>query len=368
MNGVSGRWFATRALGLPAVTLAVPALAGVLGGFGAAVTVGMLAVLEISMSFDNAVVNATVLRRLDPRWQRRFLTIGVIIAVAGMRLVFPLLVVALTARLGPLDTLRLALSRPAVYAHELTLARPAIAAFGGMFLLMIFLEFVFDDRERHWLAPLERGLARLGRLGGRGSAVPIVALLVLLARTRFGVVAGSSDTVLVAGVLGVVVFLVVKLAGAAVEAHADAAGESPSSVLTGRAALVAFLYLELLDASFSFDGVIGAFAISTNLFVIAAGLGVGALYVRTLTVRLVRRGTIASYVYLEHGAHYAIGALGVVLLTTIGQPAPEGVTGLIGIAFIVAAVISSLVHNRRAPATTIAAVEPESPVEDARLG
>lgn len=363
---------------------AVLAGAGALGGLATVATVAVLGVLEISMSFDNAVVDATVLRRLGPFWQRLYLTLGVLVAVAGMRLLFPLAIVTVTARLSPVDALRLAVSRPAVYAHDLAAARPTIAAFGGMFLLMIFLEFVFDDREVRWLGPVERVLARVGRLD---SAAPVAALLGLLVCAHLGG-GRHADTVLVAGVLGMVVFLLVNGLGSLVGAHAGgeiggaphepSAGRGAAGArLAGRAALVAFLYLELLDASFSFDGVIGAFAISTNLFAIAAGLGIGAVYVRTLTVRLVRRGTMAEYAYLEHGAHYAIGALGVVLLATLAHPAPEYVTGGSGVCLIAAALASSVVRNRRAarraaevPAPAGAPAEPRvrEPVENGEPG
>jgi hypothetical protein len=116
--------------------------------------------------------------------------------------------------------------------------------------------------------------------------------------------------------------------------------------VAGRAAFFLFLYLEALDASFSFDGVIGAFAITQDIFIIATGLGVGAMYIRSITVYLVRKGTLSDYVYLEHGAHWAIGALAVILLVTIKHEVPEVVTGLVGVGFIGAAFISSLIRNR----------------------
>jgi hypothetical protein len=116
----------------------------------------------------------------------------------------------------------------------------------------------------------------------------------------------------------------------------------------GKAAFFLFLYLEVLDASFSFDGVIGAFAITTDPILIALGLGlIGAMFVRSLTVFLVRKGTLADYVYLEHGAHWAIGALSVILLVGIGYHVDEIITGLIGVAFILAAFLSSVLRNRR---------------------
>src|SRR5207245_6010504 len=83
--------------------------------------------------------------------------------------------------------------------------------------------------------------------------------------------------------------------------------------VVGKAAFFLFLYLEVLDASFSFDGVVGAFAITSDPIIIAIGLGIGAMFIRSLTVYLVKKGTLAEYVYLEHGALYAIGALAILL-------------------------------------------------------
>ena len=107
--------------------------------------------------------------------------------------------------------------------------------------------------------------------------------------------------------------------------QAGKAGPSQLAKATGKAGFFLFLYLEVLDASFSFDGVIGAFAITTDPILIALGLGlIGAMFVRSLTVFLVRKGTLADYVYLEHGAHWAIGALAVILLVGIGVPRERG--------------------------------------------
>src|ERR1700744_6292244 len=135
------------------------------GGTGLAVT-AILAVLEVSLSFDNAVVNATVLVRMSPFWQKIFLTVGVAIAVFGMRLVFPLLIVGITAKLNPVEAVRLALKKGepdqhGTYGYLLHQAHPAIAAFGGMFLLMLFLDFVFEERELTWLSWLERPPAKI---------------------------------------------------------------------------------------------------------------------------------------------------------------------------------------------------------------
>ena len=354
-------------MGITVIGLAAAAYFWGADGFG---VVLILSVLEISLSFDNAVINATILKRMTPFWQRIFLTVGVLIAVFGMRLVFPLLVVALTAHIGPQTVISLALdstktSGGLTYAQHLNAAHPAIAAFGGMFLLMIFLDFILGEKEVRWLSWIERPLERIGRLN---QLSVVVSMIVLMLSARF--FAGSgAETVLLAGVAGLTTYLAVnglsELFESAGEEESDedgaeegaaapaASGSGRSAVLVaGKAAFFLFLYLEVLDASFSFDGVVGAFAISQNIFQIALGLGIGAMYIRSLTVYLVRQGTLDDYIYLEHGAHYAIGALAIILMVSIKYSIPEVVTGLIGVAFIGLALLSSLARNRRVAAAS----------------
>jgi hypothetical protein len=340
-----------------AVALLAAGVAFAAGGIDIAGQVLLLAAVEVSLSFDNAVVNATVLGRLSVFWQRLFLTLGVLIAVVGMRLLFPLLVVAFSARLSPAAALHLAFNDPHGYDLRLAAARPEISAFGGAFLLMVFLDFLLAERDLHWLRPLERFSARIGRLE---RLAPVIALGALLAAAMIGRHPDHQvSAVLTAGLLGVIANLLISgLSGLSEDEDAGAedagsAGDGtagaavPRAPLSGRQALFAFCFLELMDASFSFDGVIGAFAFTSNLFVIAAGLGVGALAVRTLTVRLVRRGTLADLVYLEHGAHYAIGLLGALLLASTYRSLPELLTGLLGVGVIAASLASSMVRNRR---------------------
>jgi hypothetical protein len=343
-----------------AVTVVALVVAFLYGGVEGLVLCAILGILEISLSFDNAVVNATVLERMDPFWQRIFLTVGIVIAVFGMRLVFPLVIVGVTAHLNPIDAFTLALqqrpeSDPTSYAALLNAAYPQIAAFGGMFLFMLFLDWMFEDRDITWLTWLEKPLAKIGQLN-RLSIVLALVVLVVLAET----LAADPGVVLVAGSLGLVTYLLVNGLGdffdqaAGVEDTDDGEktshGSGPSQLAkaTGKAGFFLFLYLEVLDAAFSFDGVIGAFAITTDPILIALGLGlIGAMFVRSLTVFLVRKGTLADYVYLEHGAHWAIGALSVILLVGIRYHVNEVVTGLIGVAFIGAAFLSSVLRNRR---------------------
>ncbi len=344
-----------------AVTIVGIVVAGILGGPSIAGIVAILAILEVSLSFDNAVVNATVLQKMNPYWQRIFLTVGILIAVFGMRLLFPLIVVTIAGHISPVQALDLALHHPHQYAAKLTEAHPAIGAFGGIFLLMIFLDFIFEDQEIKWLVPIERPLAKIGKLDQ--SSVIIALLFLIVAATTFG----QHDTVkvLLSGAAGLATYLAVSSLSAlfeseegAVTGGGEAAGEGSAEgddsapvklpANLARMGLFTFLYLEVLDASFSFDGVVGAFAITDMIFVIALGLGIGACYIRALTVYLVRKGTLAEYVYLEAGAHWAIGALAILLFVTIRVHVPDIVTGLIGVGFIGAALLSSIVRNRRA--------------------
>ncbi len=349
------------------ITVIALATALIYGSWSAVAITLILGVLEISLSFDNAVVNARILERMSPFWQKMFLTVGIIIAVFGMRVLFPLLIVGVTAQLNPVEAVQLALEKgpidePGTYAYLLHEAHPQIAAFGGMFLLMIFLDFMFEERDILWLRWLERPLLFVGKL----PMVNVVVALALLA--LFGATSGDHQAVvLVAGIAGLITyFLVTGLGGLFDVGDPEDDGNSFENTgemvaeanrigkqrrlghVAGRAAFLLFLYLEVIDASFSFDGVIGAFAITADPIIIALGLGlIGAMFVRSLTVFLVRQGTLDEFEYLDHGAHWAIGALAVILLVTITTEINEVVTGLIGVVFILAAFFSSVVRNRR---------------------
>ncbi|MEU6521382.1 DUF475 domain-containing protein [Streptomyces sp. NPDC046924] len=351
--------FAVTALGLVAAIL--------FGGWTAFGIVAILSILEISLSFDNAVVNAGILKKMNAFWQKIFLTIGILIAVFGMRLVFPVVIVALSAQLGPIEAVKLAFDDKDQYQQLVTDAHPSIAAFGGMFLLMIFLDFVFEEREIKWLTWIERPLSKLGKVDMLSVCVALIVLLIASvtvganAYQHGGMHVDKAETVLLAGIGGLITYMIVGgLSGyfedkleeeeeREHEAEEKAAREGKprtAVAMAGKAAFFMFLYLEVLDASFSFDGVIGAFAITNDIVLMALGLGIGAMYVRSLTVYLVRQGTLDEYVYLEHGAHYAIGALAALLLITIQYEINEIITGLIGVVLIGASFWSSVRRNK----------------------
>ena len=310
----------------------------VAGALSTTFIVAVLAILEVSLSFDNAVVNATVLKEMTPVWRRRFITWGIAIAVFGMRIIFPLVIVAIIAQIGPIAALVLAATNPDEYSRLLMSAHVSVSAFGGAFLIMVGLRHFFDhEKDIHWITVIERPLARLGRI----EAVELGFVLLLLYVISVRLPEHEQIEFLVAGIFGLLTYIAVDGISAVLDVKSAAAGE------VTRSGAAAFLYLEVLDASFSFDGVIGAFALSNNLFIIAIGLGIGAMFVRSLTIMLVEQETLASYRYLGHGAFYAIIALGMIMFLKTIWHVPEVVTGLIGAAFILAAFFDSIRYNRR---------------------
>ena len=324
-------------------------LNGMTGLISALSITAILAVMEISLSFDNAVVNASVLKHWDKFWKMIFLTVGILIAVFGMRLIFPIVIVAVTADMGMREVIDLALNNPTEYSAKLMAHHAEISAFGGMFLLLVFLNFLFDDKEVHWFSWLERRLAKFGEV----DAMSVFVALAILMLSLTWVNEAQTSAVLMAGVWGIIVYLGVQVVSGLLEGDLEEAEESleksggaavGSAVMKG--GIAGFLYLEVLDASFSFDGVIGAFAITNDVIIIMLGLAIGAMFVRSMTIYLVDKGTLDEFIYLEHGAHYAIGALAIIMLLSMKLHGPELVTGLIGIVFIGLAILGSLKYRK----------------------
>ena len=308
--------------------------AGVPGLLSAMWIAAVLGVLEVSLSFDNAVVNASVLRHWDDFWRKLFLTVGILVAVFGMRLLFPLLIVAVATGQSMLEVWHMAQATPAEYARHLTASHAQVAAFGGAFLLLVFLNFLFDEeKELHWLGWIEQ---KVGQYGSEGLAILLTLGASYAAMSM--VQEPHKLSVLASGMLGVAVYVGVDwISGLLEEEESDPA----IGKMISRGSIGGFMYLEVLDASFSFDGVIGAFAITNDVVIIMLGLAIGAMFVRSLTVFLVEKGTLEEFVYLEHGAHYAIGILALIMFASVKYEIPEWFTGLSGVAFILVSLWSS---------------------------
>jgi hypothetical protein len=323
------------------VTAVCLAIAIYWGGIMGAFIALILGVLEVSLSFDNAVVNASILKRMDERWQQYFLTWGILIAVFGMRLLFPILIVAVATGIGFFGVTDMALHDPTTYAMHLNTSHVQIAAFGGMFLLMVFFSFIFDEgKELHWLGYIEEKMSNFGKL----ESIEIILALGLLLISQSWLPDDIRLKALVAGISGVILFVIVDSLAALFEDEEE--GEEVSNIIK-KGSVMSFLYLEVLDASFSFDGVIGAFAITQDVVIIMLGLAIGAMFVRSLTVYLVRQGTLDEYVFLEHGAHYAIGSLAAIMLISMTYHISEVITGLVGAVMIGLSVMSSVIYKKR---------------------
>ncbi|AZI37424.1 hypothetical protein NT2_01_00740 [Caenibius tardaugens NBRC 16725] len=301
----------------------------------------VLSILEISLSFDNAVVNATVLEEMDEVWQKRFLTWGIAFAVFGMRVIFPLAIVAIAAGIGPVEAINLSLNQPAEYERIVSSAHVGIAGFGGAFLAMVGLKFFFDaDKEVHWISVIEKRLTSVSAV----KSVEIGLLLLVIWGISTLLEPAEALTFLISGILGIITFITVEAINTWLELRDEQRKLAGAAVRSG---LGGFLYLNVLDASFSFDGVIGAFALSNNMIVIALGLSIGAFFVRSMTIMLVKKGTLAEYAFLEHGAFWAIIALGAIMLLSAKFHIPETITGLIGAALIGISLWWSIRANRK---------------------
>ena len=334
------------------ITLAALTGAAFYGGVSGLVSAVILIVLEIVFSFDNAGVNAKYLNKMSHAWRNIFLTVGVLVAVFGMRLIFPFLIVCLAGHVSPIEAWNLAMERgdpqtPGTYGFILESAHHTIASFGGMFLLMLFLSFLFEaGKEVHWLSMIEKPLAKAGHFDSM--PVLVSGVLLVTASQLFGAEHHEQYSILISGLLGMLTFLATNGLATFMEARNEEREESLAEVtmLTGKAAFSMFLFLEVLDASFSFDGVLGAFAVTSDPIIIALGLGVGALFVRSMTIYLVEKGTLQELRYLDHGAHWAIGVLALMLLATLKWDIPDFVIGLSGIVFIAGSIVSSRRANR----------------------
>jgi len=304
----------------------------------------ILGILEVSLSFDNAVVNATKLKKMSEKWRHRFITWGIAIAVFGMRFLFPLLVVSIFAKLNILKVLDVALHNSQLYAYYLHQTHATIVTFGGTFLLMLFLGFFLNHKkELDWIVPIEKVLKK----APESKIFDTLITLAVLDIVQMVQPPPLHMSVTISGLAGILVYLGIDTISRKLEelenkyenyAHCDTIQKSKFIACSG---LISFLYLELIDASFSLDGVLGAFALSHDIIIITIGLAIGAMFVRSLTIMFVEEKTLDKFIYLEHGAHWAIGALAILMFISTVKPVPEVITGLTGVGFIIGSLISS---------------------------
>ena len=333
------------------ITIVGLGLAWWLGGLQAAYICALLAILEISLSFDNAVINAKTLEDMDEKWRNRFIVWGIPIAVFGMRFAFPIIIVAAVAQLGIIETLMLAINDVQSYHEHLNAHKNEIYIFGGAFLLMVALEFFFAGRNVRWIRAFEANRVMLMLANAKHASVFVAVLvgMIMLYLTQ------SSDYAM-AYFAAILVHMALGLINEFLSGAHDYKQERDDSAHTTsdglqkgavRSGLAGFLYLETLDASFSFDGVIGAFAMSDNVFIIMIGLGIGAFFVRSLTLYMVPHGTLNEFKFLEHGANYAILALSVIMFINVFHEVGEIITGTLSFGIILIAFLHSLMVRKK---------------------
>lgn len=312
-------------------------------GFACVFIACVLAILEVSLSFDNAVVNAMKLENMSEKWRHRFITWGILIAVFGMRFLFPLAVVSIFAKVHVSEVLNMALNNVHQYAHYLELTHAPIVTFGGAFLLMLFMDYNTEKgKEIFWIKPVEQFLHRLYKVKGICTLTVLAVLGLLLTQTP----EEMKQPVLCSGIAGIIIYLIIDGLAEWLERRHEARAKLCADTVRC-SGLVSFLYLELIDASFSLDGVLGAFALSQDIIIITIGLFIGAMFVRSLTIMLVEKKTLKQFLYLEHGAHWAIGTLAILMFVSTRIEVPEVVTGTLGLLFIVSSLISSILHNKK---------------------
>ncbi len=258
-----------------------------------------LVVFEVVNSVDNAVVNATVLKTMSMLWRKRFLLIGIVTSVFLVRFILPLIIVWISVPTISLPEMFLAFSgQSSIAAQAIEIQKPVILVFGGIFLLLLYFHWLFLEKKD----PLyvERFLKE--KYGVWFFAIAALVLVVVLYLAR------ANSTMMLAAAIGSATFFLVY-------GLKETAEKNEERLIGGGGSLSdlsKFVYLEVLDTTFSFDGVVGAFAFTINLLLILIGLGIGALVVRELTIKGI--DSISKYKYLKNGALTSIGFLGIFML------------------------------------------------------
>jgi len=284
--------------------------------FSASLTVVGLCLFETISSIDNAIINAEVLSTMRPKYRRWFLVWGILIAVFAVRGLLPWLIVWLvTPGLGPIEALTATFSSDPKVHEAILQASPPLLMGGGIFLVFLFFHWVFLE-EKNFGLPGERFLMRQGvwfyAVASLILTVVVWYALKINPAMAFGAVVGSTAFFITHG-------------------FKQNAEQSERELMhSHRSDIAKILYLEVIDATFSIDGVLGAFAFTLSVPLILIGNGLGAYVVRELTVRNVE--TIKKYLFLKNGAMYSVLFLGAIMvLDAFGAPIPHWVSPVVTI-------------------------------------
>ena len=288
--------------------------------FSALLTIIGLSLFEAVSSVDNAIINAEVLATMGARARRWFLTWGMFIAVFMVRGLLPFAIVwAFNLTLSPMQVLSAAWSSDPLVLESIEKSAPILLVAGGVFLLFLFLHWLFLEDKHLGLPRTEKFFMSKG-VWFYATVSVLLAIISWFALKEsnlmgFGAVVGSSLFFITHGFKQNAEEQEKKLLGSA---HSD---------------LSKLFFLEIIDTTFSIDGVLGAFAFTLSVPLILLGNGLGAFLVRELTTRNIER--IKRYVYLKNGAMYSILVLGVIMiLHSFGSHIPEYASPLATFAII----------------------------------
>ena len=283
-----------------------------------------LAFLEVSLSVNNVVINTSVLKQWDQHWRKIYLTLGVLVAALILRLILPVFIVAFATDMSLTKVVNLAINNPLEYAYRLRIHYVEIAAFCGMLLFMVFLNFVFIQiKHFNWVKRFEDITSEIGSL----EILKLILGICLIFIITSLIPENHQSQIIKVSLMGVFTYYVVRLLGLFLSKKSLSNAEN-GLIKTG---VSAFLFLEILDASQSVSSVFGAFAITTDIVVILIGLTIGAVFARSLTIYLLENDSIISFKYLDLAANYVVGLLAAsMLLAVVDLHIPQLMTAIIG--------------------------------------
>ncbi len=291
--------------------------------FSAILVIVGLVVFETISSIDNAIINAEVVGTMKPKGRRWFLTWGLLFAVFIVRGLLPWVIVyAVNPGLGFIGSFTATFSNDPAVAASIAKSAPILLAGGGVFLVFLFFHWLFLE-EKHFGLPRTEKFFMKGGIWFYAVISAILAFVVWKALKINPAIAFSA-------VIGSTAFFITH----GFKQNAELKEKELLSEHSNMSDLSKILYLEIIDTTFSIDGVLGAFAFTFSLPLILIGSGIGALVVRQLTIGNIER--IKKYVFLKNGAMYSILCLGsVMILHGFGVHVPEWVSPVLTIGVII---------------------------------
>ncbi|MCQ2376458.1 MAG: DUF475 domain-containing protein [Methanocorpusculum sp.] len=265
-----------------------------------------LCVFETVASIDNAIINADILSTMKAWARKWFLVWGLLIAVFVVRGILPWIIIWVSApSLGPIGALTATFSGDGAAAAAIEASAPYLLLGGGVFLALLFLHWLMAE-EKNCIVPGERMLQKAEPWFTAAAAVFLLVLILFSLK--------SNPALAAAAAVGFAVFFVmmgIRHFADKKSLELEKAGNQPDEKLAKHSDVSKLVLLEVIDASFSVDGVVGAFAFTMSVPLILIGNGLGALVVRQLTIKNI--DNIRKFAYLKNGAMYSILFLAVLM-------------------------------------------------------